>query len=248
MGDGVVRGLPAPVGEDRPVAAAVGELDGVETQQDPIFGLHIPVTVPGVDAKLLIKDAAKLMPLSSRRTFLRGAASLGALTVLTGCDILDGDAAEGVLRKISAMNDGVQAALFSNTKLAPEFPESAITKPFPFNAYYAEDEAPEVDGQDYKLEVGKGGYEGEVRYLKPSLQNTKDGLSFGFGGKPIVVTLTKLPGADDTAVPEGDAAEFKNLKNAANGEDPGAPSSIKANLAAVREKVAALTQRFPVYR
>jgi hypothetical protein len=35
---------------------------------------------------------------------------------------------------------------------------------------------------DYKLEVGKGGYEGEVRYLKPSLQNTKDGLSFGFGG------------------------------------------------------------------
>ena len=37
---------------------------------------------------------------------------------------------------------------------------------------------------DYKLEVGKGGYEGEVRYLKPSLQNTKDGLSFGFGKTP----------------------------------------------------------------
>ena len=34
-------------------AAVNGELDGVETQQDPIFGLHIPVTVPGVDAKLL---------------------------------------------------------------------------------------------------------------------------------------------------------------------------------------------------
>ena len=56
---------------------------------------------------------------------------------------------------------------------------------------------------DYKLEVGKGGYEGEVRYLKPSLQNTKDGLSFGFGGKPIVVTLTKLPGADDAGRPAG---------------------------------------------
>ena len=49
------------VGERMPIkatralvrAAVNGELDGVETQQDPIFGLHIPVTVPGVDAKLL---------------------------------------------------------------------------------------------------------------------------------------------------------------------------------------------------
>ncbi len=90
--------------------------------------------IPGVDAKLLIKDAGKLLPDPLRRNFLRGAASLGALTFLTGCDIIDGDTAEGVLRKISAFNDGVQAALFSRTKLAPTYPESAITKPFPFNA------------------------------------------------------------------------------------------------------------------
>lgn len=109
--------------------------------------------IPGVDAKLLIKDAGKLMPDPMRRNFLRGAASLGALTFLTGCDIIDGDAAEGVLRKISAFNDGAQAALFSRTKLAPTFPASAITKPFPFNAYYDEDEAPAVDGKSYKLEV-----------------------------------------------------------------------------------------------
>ncbi|MFM7242322.1 MAG: PEGA domain-containing protein, partial [Opitutia bacterium] len=95
---------------------------------------------------------------------------------------------------------------------------------------------------DYKLEVGKGGYEGEVRYLKPSLQNTKDGLSFGFGGKPIVVTLTKLPGADDAAVPEGDADEFKKLKNATNGEDPGAPGTVKANIAAVQDAAAKVKQ------
>ena len=37
--------------------------------------------------------------------------------------------------------------------LAPTFPESAITKPFPFNAYYDLDEAPEIDGKDWKLEV-----------------------------------------------------------------------------------------------
>src|SRR6516165_6450907 len=90
--------------------------------------------IPGVDAKLLIKDAAKLMPDRTRRGFLRGAASLGALAFLTGCDIIDGDTAEGVLRKISAFNDGAQAVLFSRTKLAPEFPESALTRPFPFNA------------------------------------------------------------------------------------------------------------------
>ena len=110
-------------------------------------------SIPGVDQKLLIKDAAKLMPDTTRRMFLRSAATLGALTVLTGCDIIDGDTAEGVLRKISEFNDGAQAALFSESKLAPIYPESALTKPFPFNAYYDEDEAPEVDGKSYKLEV-----------------------------------------------------------------------------------------------
>jgi DMSO/TMAO reductase YedYZ molybdopterin-dependent catalytic subunit len=109
--------------------------------------------ISGVDSKLLIKDARSLLPDPLRRNFLRGAASLGALTFLTGCDFVDGDAAEGVLRKISVFNDGAQATLFSRTKLAPTFPESAITKPFPFNAYYDEDDAPEVDGNAWKLAV-----------------------------------------------------------------------------------------------
>jgi DMSO/TMAO reductase YedYZ molybdopterin-dependent catalytic subunit len=110
--------------------------------------------VPGVDTKLLIKDAAKLLPDPARRLFIRGTASLGALTLLTGCDIVDSDAAEGVLRKISTFNDRVQRALFNPNRLAPTFPESAITRPFPFNAYYDEDEAPEVDGKDYAFKVG----------------------------------------------------------------------------------------------
>ena len=110
--------------------------------------------IPGVDPKLLIKDAARVMPNPARRAFLRGAASLGALTLLTGCDIVDGDAAEGVLRRISEFNDAAQAAMFNRNKLAPEYPASAITRPFPFNAYYSEDEAPEVNGEKYRLQVG----------------------------------------------------------------------------------------------
>ncbi len=109
---------------------------------------------PGVDPSLLIKDAAKLLPNSSRRMFLRGAVSLGALSMLTGCDIIDGDTSEKALRVISRFNDRVQALLFREATLVPEFPESAITRPFPFNAYYSQDEAPDVDGDNWQLEIG----------------------------------------------------------------------------------------------
>jgi len=113
-----------------------------------------PRQIPGVDPKLLIKDAAKAMPDPGRRLFLRGAVSLGALTMLTGFDVVDSDSAEKILRRISAFNDGVQAWLFDPNRLAPTYPESAITRPFPFNAYYSESRAPRVDGASFRLEVG----------------------------------------------------------------------------------------------
>jgi len=115
---------------------------------------RIRKAVPGVDARLLIKDAAKLLPDPSRRLFLRGAAGLGAITMLTGCDITDSNAAENALMKISQFNDRVQALLFNPNKLAPTYPESMVNRPFRFNAFYEEDEAPDVDGESYKLEVG----------------------------------------------------------------------------------------------
>jgi DMSO/TMAO reductase YedYZ molybdopterin-dependent catalytic subunit len=118
--------------------------------------------LPGVDAKALIKEAGRLLPDPARRHFLRGAASLGALTMLTGCDIIDGDSAENALRYVSRFNDRVQAFLFNPNKLAPTFSEADITRPFPFNAYYDEDEAPEVDGGAYKFEVA-----GKVDNKKP---------------------------------------------------------------------------------
>ena len=109
--------------------------------------------IPGVDKKLLVRDATGLMPDLTRRRFISGGASFGALTLLTGCNVVDSDSAEELLKKVSKFNDAVQALIFNPYAMAPTFSESAITKPFPFNAYYEIDDAPEVNGKDWKLEV-----------------------------------------------------------------------------------------------
>jgi DMSO/TMAO reductase YedYZ molybdopterin-dependent catalytic subunit len=107
----------------------------------------------GFDSGLLIQDARKLLPSSSRRLFLRHATSLGALALLTGCDIIDGKSAEQALRVVSQFNDWVQARLFNPNRLAETYPESAITRPFPFNGNYAEVDAPDIDEERYRLVV-----------------------------------------------------------------------------------------------
>jgi DMSO/TMAO reductase YedYZ molybdopterin-dependent catalytic subunit len=98
----------------------------------------------------LTRDIVKL----ERRLFFRQGLSLGALTMLSGCDITDAETVQKVLWRMSQWNDRVQAALFDQNKLAPIYPESAITKPFPFNAFYSEAEAPRIDAASYKLELG----------------------------------------------------------------------------------------------
>jgi len=97
-----------------------------------------------------------------RRIFLKRSLSLGALSLLTGCSITDQESVQRVLMAMSRWNDGAQQWLFSPHRLAPEFPESRITRPFPFNAYYSEDEVVEVDGSSYKLELA-----GMIRERKP---------------------------------------------------------------------------------
>jgi DMSO/TMAO reductase YedYZ molybdopterin-dependent catalytic subunit len=88
-----------------------------------------------------------------RRQLLRAGLSLGALSMLTGCNLQDGDAVDRVLWAMSRFNDRVQALLFDPNLLAPTYKPSDITKPFPFNAFYAEDDAPDIDGDSYALEV-----------------------------------------------------------------------------------------------
>ncbi|HET7775897.1 MAG TPA: molybdopterin-dependent oxidoreductase [Azospira sp.] len=97
-----------------------------------------------------------------RRLFLRQGLSLGALALLSGCEITDAEGVQRLLGAMSRWNDRAQAWLFNPSKLAPEYPESAITRPFPFNAFYGEDEVPEVDGEDYRLELA-----GLIRERRP---------------------------------------------------------------------------------
>ncbi len=86
-----------------------------------------------------------------RRHLLRGGLSLGTLTLLTGCDLSDSDAVQSVLAKFSAWNDRVQAALFSGTRLAPEFPAAMAVKDFRYNAWYGPEKAPDLKPADYRL-------------------------------------------------------------------------------------------------
>jgi len=89
----------------------------------------------------------------NRRLLLRSGLSLGALTMLSGCNLADGDATDRVLWAMSRFNDRMQALLFSRTQLAPVYPASSLTKPFPFNAFYPMDNVPEIDLDHWALEV-----------------------------------------------------------------------------------------------
>ena len=100
-----------------------------------------------------------------RRLFLKQGLSLGALALLTGCAISDEESVQTALMRMSGWNDDVQGWLFNPNRLAPEFPESRITRPFPFNAYYSEEEVIDVDGGKYKLELA-----GMIKEKKPSTQ------------------------------------------------------------------------------
>ncbi len=109
-----------------------------------------PERVP--DAALL-DEQQRLLGAVERRGVIRGALSLGALTLLTGCDVSTPDAVERALRAISAFNDRVQALIFDPNKLAPTYPASRVLKPPRFNAYFDVDQVKPIDGQSWRLEL-----------------------------------------------------------------------------------------------
>ena len=111
--------------------------------------LFRPHQAPDAD---ILSDHRPLIRSLERRGLLRGGLSLGALTVLTGCDVRDSTSVGKALRAVSAFNDRVQAALFDPNKLAPEYLASQVQKPPRFNAYYDIQDVKPVNGDTWRLE------------------------------------------------------------------------------------------------
>lgn len=109
------------------------------------------------DAKYLLEDIQKILAKKtegvSRRRFLRQGVTLGGVTMLTGCNLSDNPDVESVLNKFSSFNDRIQGWLFSGNIMAPEYSLSEITRPFPFNAFYGEEDIPKIHEEEYRLEV-----------------------------------------------------------------------------------------------
>jgi DMSO/TMAO reductase YedYZ molybdopterin-dependent catalytic subunit len=105
------------------------------------------------DGAAMLADAIKRVEQPSRRAFLQRSLTLGGLALLTGCTPDSEESIERALASVSRFNDRAQAFLFDPTRLAPTYPDSMITRPFPFNAYYGEDEVRVVDGDAWRLEL-----------------------------------------------------------------------------------------------
>jgi DMSO/TMAO reductase YedYZ molybdopterin-dependent catalytic subunit len=88
-----------------------------------------------------------------RRLFLRQSLSLGALALLSGCDISDQDEVQQILKVMSRWNDRAQAFLFSRQVLAPTFSENDVVKDFRYNAYFPANDAPKLSAADYRLQL-----------------------------------------------------------------------------------------------
>ena len=118
---------------------------------------HKRPSLPGLDGPAILKEAGRILEKRveqpSRRAFLRSSLTLGGLAMLSGCSLSDDESVEKALTAVSRFNDRVQGWIFDPDQLAPTYPESMITRPFPFNAYYGIDEVRHVDEESFRLEV-----------------------------------------------------------------------------------------------
>ena len=77
-------------------------------------------------SEALLKDVrhevARHIEQPARRAFLQRSLSLGGLSLLSGCAIVDEGGVDAALVKISRFNDKVQGWLFDPNRLAPTYP------------------------------------------------------------------------------------------------------------------------------
>ena len=101
----------------------------------------------------ILDDHRPLIRSLERRRLIRGGLSLGALTMLTGCDVRRPASVQAALLAIRDLNDSVQALLFDPNKLAPTYPASMVMNPPRFNAFYDVMKVKPVDGARWRLEL-----------------------------------------------------------------------------------------------
>ncbi|MBB5606142.1 MULTISPECIES: molybdopterin-dependent oxidoreductase [unclassified Janthinobacterium] len=158
----------------------------------------------------MLADALRKIEEPSRRQFLQRSLTLGGLALLTGCDVSDESSIDAGLNQVSRFNDKVQGLLFDASRLAPTYPDSMIARPFPFNAFYGEDEVRQIDGDSWRLELSglvtrrKPWSLAQLRALPQESQVTRHICVEGWsaigkwGGVPFAHFLN-LIGADKTA-------------------------------------------------
>lgn len=166
--------------------------------------------VRNIEGEQLLADAIRRVEQPSRRSFLQRTITFGGLSLLAGCSLNDESTVEAALGKVSTWNDRIQGALFDPNKLAPTYPDSMITRPFPFNAFYGEDEVQIVDGNEWRLELSgaiadrKPWTLAQLRALPQADQVTRhicvEGWSaIGKWGGVLFATFLKRIGADLSA-------------------------------------------------
>jgi DMSO/TMAO reductase YedYZ molybdopterin-dependent catalytic subunit len=120
------------------------------SQRSPSPSLFRPERA--IDQSVLEENRALVQSID-RRKILRGALSLGALTMLTGCDVTHRDSVQRVLKAVSQWNDRAQALLFRPNHLAPTYSADKVVKPPRFNAYYDVEDLAPVNADTWKLEL-----------------------------------------------------------------------------------------------
>jgi DMSO/TMAO reductase YedYZ molybdopterin-dependent catalytic subunit len=95
----------------------------------------------------------KLVADIDRRQLLRGTLSLGALSLLTGCNVSDSSSVQSALRAVSALNDGAQQLLFDPNRLAATYSPDQVVKPPRFNAHFDIEDLQPIDLSTWQLEL-----------------------------------------------------------------------------------------------